>query len=71
MKLIIDIQDNKASAFMEMLRSYTSVATTPISEQDAELLEEIKEIRLALKHADEIKTGKLKGRPVEELLREL
>ena len=56
---------------MEMLRSYTSIASTTISEQDAELLEEIKEIRLALKHADEIKAGKLQGRPVDELLREL
>ena len=71
MKLLIDIQDNKATAFMEMLRSYSSVATTLISEQDAELFEEIKEIRLAYSHADKIKSGKLKGRSVEDLLKEL
>jgi len=71
MKLIIDIQDNKADAFMEMARNFTSVATKTLSEQDAELLEEIKEIRLAFKHADEIDAGTLKGRPVEDLLREL
>lgn len=36
-----------------------------------ELLREIKEIKKAFDYADLIKSGKLKGRPVEELLLEL
>jgi hypothetical protein len=38
---------------------------------DKKLLKEIAEIKRAFKHAEKIKTSKLNGRPVEELLNEI
>lgn len=71
MKLLIDIQDKNVAGFMELISNYTSATSKTISNRDVEILEEIKEIRKAFKYADQIKAGKLKGRPVEELLKEL
>ena len=71
MKLLLDIQDNQAAAFFEMLKGYSYVKAKPISEPDAAVLAEIKHIKRALKDADKIKAGKLIGRPASELLNEL
>ena len=71
MKLLIDVQDNQAAAFVELLKSYNYVKAEPLSAPDAELLAEIKEIKKAFKNANKIKSGKLKGRPVSDLLNEL
>jgi hypothetical protein len=58
MKTSIDIYD-----------SY--LKTKYLSAPDAELLEEIGEIKKAFKYVNQIKAGKLKSRPAEELLNEL
>jgi len=71
MKVLIDIQDNKAAAFMEMIKDYSYLKAKPLSAPDAELLEEIREIKKAFKNVDRIKSGELKGRPAEDLLNEL
>ena len=71
MKLLIDIADNKAAGFIEMIKSYSYVKAKPVSAPDAELLEEINEIKKAFKNADKIKSGKLKVRSADELLNEL
>jgi hypothetical protein len=71
MKLILDIADDKAAGFMEIIKHYSYVKAKPISSPDAELFEEINEIKKAFKNVEKIKAGKLKGRPVEELLNEL
>jgi hypothetical protein len=71
MKLLIDISDNKAAGFLELIKNYSYVKAKPISVPDAELLEEINEIKKAFKNVEKIKQGKLKGRPAEELLNEL
>jgi cell fate (sporulation/competence/biofilm development) regulator YlbF (YheA/YmcA/DUF963 family) len=71
MKLLIDIADSQAPEFIEMTKNYSSVKTQSISRHDAELFEEIREIKKALKNVEKIKSGKLKGRPAEELLNEL
>ncbi|HCN83619.1 MAG TPA: hypothetical protein DIT07_08365 [Sphingobacteriaceae bacterium] len=71
MKLLLDIKDNKAAAFIEIIKSYSYVKAKPLSVPDAELLEEIREIKKAFINVGRIKSGKLKGRPVEELLNEL
>ena len=68
MKLLIDIQDSKAASFMEIIKSYSYVKAKLLSVPDAELLEEIREIKKAFNNAGRIKSGKLKGRPAEELL---
>jgi len=71
MKLIIDIADNKAEGFMEMVKDRFDIKAKALSAPDAALLEEIKEIKKAFKYAAQIKAGKLKGRPAEDLLNEL
>jgi hypothetical protein len=71
MKLLIDIADNKAEGFMKIIKTYSYVSAKPISAPDAELFEEIKEIKKAFKNVEKIKAGKLKGRPAEELLNEI
>ena len=47
MKLLIDIEDNKAPGFMEIIKNYSYVKAKPISGRDAELFEEINEIKKA------------------------
>jgi len=71
MKLLIDISDKKAAGFLELIKNYSDVKAKSISIPDAELLEEINEIKKAFKNVEKIKKGKLKGRPAEELLNEL
>ena len=71
MKLLIDIDDNNAAGFMEIIKSHSYVKDKIISTPDAELLDEINKIKKAFKSVEKIKTGKLKGRLAEELLNEL
>jgi hypothetical protein len=71
MKLLIDIADNKAASFMELIKGHSYVKAKPLSTPDAELLEEIGHIKKAFENADLIKAGKLKTRPIEDLLNEL
>ncbi len=71
MLVLIDIADNNAASFMEMIKNYSGAKATELSANDVELLDEIKEIKKAFKNADRIKAGKLKGRPVDEFLNEL
>lgn len=71
MKVLLDIKDNKAAAFMELVKSFSYVKAERISEPDVELFSEIKEIKSAFKNAELIKAGKLKARPAADLLNEL
>ena len=71
MLLLIDIDDNKAADFIEMMKGYSYLKTKSLSAPDAKILQEIDEIKKAFKHAGQIKAGKLGGRPAEELLNEL
>jgi hypothetical protein len=71
MLLLIDIDDDKAGDFVEMMKSYSYLKAKSLSVPDAKLLKEISEIKTAFKHAGQIKAGKLNGRPAEELFNEL
>jgi hypothetical protein len=71
MKLVIDIADNKADSFMEVLKSFSYVKAKPLSAPDAAVLEELTHIKKAFKLADRLKAGKIKSRPASELLNEL
>jgi len=68
MKVILDIKDNKAASLLEVLRGLSYVKTEPLSEEKALLIKEIKE---AVHEMKLIKAGKLKARPVKELLDEI
>ena len=68
MKVILDIQDNKADFVMELLNSLSFVKAEPISATKAKFLKELKgsvqEVVLA-------KQGKIKLQTAEQLLNEL
>lgn len=68
MKVLLEIKDNKASFVMELLNNLTFVKAKPISEEQKK---ELKHIQNAFKQTELIKQGKLKTRPVEDLLNEL
>ncbi len=71
MKLVIDIADNKANSFLELLKGYSYVKAKPLSAPDAAVLEELTHIKKAFKLADQVKNGTIKSRPASELLNEL
>ena len=68
MKILLEIPDNKAAFFMEVLKSFSFVKAKPISPEKAQVLIELKE---AVENLNLVKEGKLKARPAKELLHEL
>lgn len=68
MKVLLDIKDNRASFFLELLKDFSYVKAKPLTESDGMFLNELKE---AIEEVKQIKAGKIKGRPAEELLNEL
>lgn len=75
MQFVIDVPDNKASFFLELAKNlkFVKVAPAAIDETYEEpTQEQLKaEIRQAVKEVNLIKQGKMKGRPVDDLLNEL
>jgi len=68
MKILLDIPDRKASSILEVLRSISYVKTSKLTDTKAELMQEIREAVVQMKL---IKKGRLKARPVEDILHEL
>jgi hypothetical protein len=68
MKVLLDIQDNKANHLLEVLKGLSYVKVKTISEEKALLTEEIKE---AVDNLALVREGKLKARPAKDLLNEL
>lgn len=68
MKVLLDIPDNKAISFMELIKSFSYVKAKPLSDAKALLLEEIRE---AVEEMQLIRAGKKKARNAEDFLNEL
>ena len=68
MKVLLDIKDNRAAFVMELLKSLSFVKAEPLTPYKAEVLSGIKK---AVDEMKLIKSGKLKGRPAEDLFNEL
>jgi hypothetical protein len=68
MKVLVDIRDNKAAFVLELLNSLSFVKVKSITDEKAQLMEEIKE---AVENVKLVKQGKLKPKPLKELLDEL
>lgn len=68
MKVLLDIQDSKATPLLEVLKSLPYVKTKQLTNEKALLL---KEIREAAEEMKEISEGKKKARNAEEFLNEL
>ncbi|CAN5917197.1 hypothetical protein BH24BAC1_BH24BAC1_16940 [soil metagenome] len=68
MKVLLDIKDNKADFLMELLNSLSYVKVKPISDNKAQLIEDLQE---AVEEMKEIRAGKKKARDAEDFLHEL
>jgi hypothetical protein len=68
MRVLLDIKDSKAIHLMEVLNGLSYVKIKTISEEKAQLIENIKE---AIDELALIREGKLKGIPAKQLLDEL
>ncbi len=68
MKILLDIKDNKAAFFLEVLKNFTFVEATQITDSKAEFLKEFKaavdEVKLA-------KEGKIKLQSARDFLDEI
>jgi DNA-directed RNA polymerase subunit F len=68
MKVLLDIQDNKALHLLEVLKSLPYVKTKQLTEEKAQLMSEIRE---AVENLSLVRQGKLDARSAKELLDEL
>jgi folate-binding Fe-S cluster repair protein YgfZ len=69
MKILLDINDNKAAFLMEVLKNFSFVKkATPITHAKASLMQEIKE---AIEELTLVREGKLEARNAEDLIDEL
>jgi len=68
MKVLVDVRDNKAAFVIELLNNFSFVKAKPITNEKALLIEEIKE---AVENVKLAKIGKLKAKPLSQLLDEL
>ncbi len=68
MKVLVDVNDNKADFIIELLNNFPFVKAKSISPSKARILEEIKE---AVEKINLVKQGKLKARSAKDLLNEL
>ena len=63
MKILLDIQDDKASFILEILKNFKYVKTKPLTNADSKFLSELKE---SVEEIKLIKAGKLDAKPAEE-----
>lgn len=68
MKVLLDIRDDKVPFILEILSGFKYVKTKPLKEENSLFLSEL---RGAVEEMKLIKSGKLKGRPIDDLLNEL
>ena len=68
MKLILEIQDNKAQFFLELIKNFSFVKAKPITPEKALLMEEVKE---AVDNLNMVKKGEIEAKPLNNLLDEL
>ena len=68
MKLLLDIQDSKASHILALLEDLPYIKTKQLTNEKAELMTEIRE---AVDNLNLVKKGKLKAIPIRNILNEL
>lgn len=68
MKILLEVNDNKASFLMEVLKNFSFVKTTQLTDAKAEFMKELKESIDQVKLA---KKGKVKLKSGNDLLDEL
>ena len=70
MKVTVDIKDSKATLFMDLVKNLSFVKIVEVEEAPSKQ-KVLNGIREAVKEVKLIKAGKLKGKPIQQLLDEL
>ena len=70
MKVTVDIKDSKATLFMDLVKNLSFVKIVEVEETPSKQ-KVLNGIREAVKEVKLIKAGKLKGKPIQQLLDEL
>lgn len=65
MKILLDIPEEKVSFFMEVLKNFSFVKAKPLSSDNEDYYEGLKE---AVEEVNVIKEGKKKGKELSEFL---
>ena len=68
MKVLLDIQNDKAVHILEILKSLPFVEIEELPDDKVQLIQEINE---AVTNLKSVKEGKTKAKPIDELLDEL
>lgn len=68
MKVLLDINDDKAKFFLDLLKDLSFVKATPLDGTKMRILTDWQE---AMEELKRVKAGKKRGRPVQALLNEL
>lgn len=68
MRVLLDIKDEKALHLLEVLKSLPYVKTTTLTEEKAQLLEDLKE---SVDTLNQVKKGKIKLKSARDLFNEL
>jgi len=68
MKLLLDINEDKAAFFMELLRNFKFVKVEKISPVEEEILTDLKD---AVREVNLVKKGKKEAQPLNDFLNEL
>jgi hypothetical protein len=68
MKVLLDIQDSKASSLLEVLKGLPYVKTKSITKPTAELLEDA---RTSVEQMNQVKKGKIKLKLTADFLNEI
>ena len=68
MRVLLDIKDSQALHLLEVLKSLPYVKTTTITEEKAQLLEDLKE---SVDTLNQVKKGKIKLKSARDLFNEL
>ncbi len=68
MKLLLEVKDSKAEFLIELLNNLPFVKTKPLPDSKEQILKDLKE---AVRNVNLVKQGKLKAKPLKELLDEL
>lgn len=68
MKVLLDIKDDKAEFFLDLLKDIKYVKAQQLTDTKSRVLSELRE---AVEEMQLIKAGKKKGRPAKDVLNEL
>lgn len=68
MKVLLDINDDKATFILELLQNFKFVKTRQLTPEKAEVLEGLRD---AVEEVHIIKAGKKKAQPLSDFLNEL